>query len=87
MILINLFIDNSVEYELFDSRVPNDLKIDTPNMDEIRKYIIGYLPKHLKEQYYSISTVIENNIININVYFDYNKNIIRDLKITKVLND
>lgn len=87
MILINLFIDNSVEYELFDSRVPNDLKINTPNMDEIRKYIIGYLPKHLKEQYYSISVVIENNIININVFFEYNKNIIRDLKITKVLND
>lgn len=87
MILINLFIDNSVEYELFDSRVPNDLKIDTPNMDEIRKYIIGYLPKHLKEQYYSISAVIENNIININVFFEYNKNILRDLKITKVLND
>lgn len=87
MILINLFIDNSVEYELFDSRVPNDLKIDTPNMDEIRKYIIGYLPKHLSEQYYSISTVIENNIININVFFEYNKNILRDLKITKVLND
>ena len=86
MILVNLFMNNSSNYELFDTRFKL-VDFNSINMDEIRMYIINYLPKYLKNQFYSISIVHKNEKTNINVYFEYNKNIIRDLKINKVIND
>jgi hypothetical protein len=86
MILVNLFMNNSSDYELFDTRF-KVVYFNPINMDEIRKYIINYLPNYLKNQFYSISIIHKNEKTNINVYFEYNKNIIRDLKINRVLND
>lgn len=86
MILVNLFMYNSSDYELFDSRF-KVIDFNPMNMDKVRMYIFNYLPNYLKDQLYSISIVDKNDKTNINVYFEYNKNIIRDLKINRVLND
>ena len=86
MILVNLFMNNSSNYELFDTRF-KVVDFNPMNMDKVRMYIINYLPIYLKNHFYSISIVHKNKKTNINVYFEYNKNIIRDLKINKVLND
>jgi hypothetical protein len=86
MILVNLFINNSSDYELFDTRF-KVIDFHPMNMDKVRMYILNYLPNYLKNQFYSISIVDKNDKTNINVYFEYNKNIIRDLKINRVLND
>jgi hypothetical protein len=85
MILVNLFVNNSSGYELFDTK-SKVIDFNPTNMDEIRKYIINYLPDYLKSHFYSIFIINKSEKTNINVYFEYNKNIIRDLKINRVLN-
>lgn len=48
MILVNLFMNNSSNYELFDTRFKLVDFNNYMNMDEVRMYIINYLPKYLK---------------------------------------
>jgi hypothetical protein len=64
------------------------------NMDKIRMFVIDCIPDYLKDIKYRISLRKEdsfNNLINsennldINVYFDRDKHIIRDMKIKKIL--
>lgn len=86
MILVNLFMHNSKDHEVFDTRI-KDVDFSPLNMDKVRMFIISYLPNYLVSHFYSISVVRKNKKTNINVHFEYNKDIVRDLNISKVLND
>jgi hypothetical protein len=92
MIKINFLILDNESYQVFYEsgliQRPKDLYSDWHlNMDDIRMFIIGYIPEDLKDEKYRISLSRRSDIINIDVYFDYSKYITRDLKIKKVLND
>jgi hypothetical protein len=88
MIKINFLISDNESYQVFHNsgliQGPKDIYL---NMDDIRMFIIGYIPEDLKGEKYRISLSRRSDITNIDVYFDYNKYITRDLKIKKVLND
>ena len=92
MMKINFFISDNESYQIFHNsgliQIPNDLYSDWYlNMDDIRMFIIDYIPEDLKDEKYRISLSRKSDITNIDIYFDYNKYITRDLKIKKVLND
>lgn len=91
--LVNMFINSKSEnvgrFHLFKKITIDDkyLSVSPFNMDLIRMELIHHIPPLLKGNTYSISVNNKLHKTNIDVYFEYNKDIIRDLKIDKVLND
>jgi hypothetical protein len=92
MIKINFLISDNISYQIFHNsgliKMPKNLYSDWYlNMDDIRIFIIDYIPEDLKDEKYTISLSRKSDITNIDVYFDHNKYITRDIKIKKLLND
>lgn len=85
MILINLFINTGKDNELFATDIKS-IDFNPLNMDKIRYFIIKYLPKNLTDKFYNISIVNKNKKTTIGIYFEYNIDMIRELKINKLLN-
>lgn len=55
------------------------------NMDNTRRFVFEYLPEKLKDIEYEILLIEKNNILNINVIFNYNKEIVRNTKINMII--
>lgn len=90
MIRIRLFVadkDNNVYNEFHNDIIKLEGDHNALNMDNAKMFIIKYLPDYLKSEYYRLSLSSKNSVENIDVYFDYNKYITRDLRIKKVLDD
>jgi hypothetical protein len=89
MMKVNFLISENESYQIFHDSglIQRANELYPLNMDDIRIFIIDYIPEYLKDEKYRISLSRKSDITKINVYFEYNKYITRDLKIKKVLND
>lgn len=88
MVNINFFITDGYASEMFHEKFINSFNTEEYlNMDNVRFFLIDYIPDHLKGEEYRIRISEKYTIVTIDVYFEYNKYIARDLKIKKILND
>lgn len=88
MINIELYIESckdSNNHILFSQNSINKYHKNLLNMDNARFFILDYLPEKLKDIEYKIILLEKNNILNIKVIFDYNKEMVRNSKIRKII--